>query len=237
CDFAWTAVTSDATLGYLAFDDYFDFLVEEEVCDVHWWGLSLMWDSGAWYECDPAGMVFEIKFYPDVMGMPDVLNPVCQYTVAPIITQVDLCAGNPLWYFEADLDPCCVVPFPIGWISIQSISSTNDCAFLWFEGMPGNYISYQDQPPLVLNEFDLAFCLTPEPTDICPGDSNCDLVINWRDIDYFVASQNDNQAAWEAMFLPGTPTCSFWNNDCNGDGTVNWRDIDPFVALMNTTCP
>ncbi|MCK4340554.1 MAG: hypothetical protein KAY37_02375 [Phycisphaerae bacterium] len=71
----------------------------------------------------------------------------------------------------------------------------------------------------------------------CPGDSNCDGVINWRDIDYFVAAMNDNYAAWAAMFLPGVPTCPFSNNDVNGDGTVNWRDIDPFVALMNTTCP
>ncbi|MCK4341105.1 MAG: hypothetical protein KAY37_05200 [Phycisphaerae bacterium] len=92
-------------------------------------------------------------------------------------------------------------------------------------------------PPPEPQPVHMAFeLLTPEVA-ICPGDSNCDLVINWRDIDYFVAAMNDNIAAWEAMFLPGTPTCSFWNNDVNGDGTVNWRDIDPFVALMNTTCP
>ncbi len=46
-----------------------------------------------------------------------------------------------------------------------------------------------------------------------------------------------SQAAWEAMFAPGTPSCPFGNNDANGDGVVNWRDIDPFVALMNTACP
>ncbi|MCK4342673.1 MAG: hypothetical protein KAY37_13225 [Phycisphaerae bacterium] len=76
----------------------------------------------------------------------------------------------------------------------------------------------------------------PNPP-VCGGDSNCDGAINWRDIDFFVAAMNDNQAAWEAMFLPGTPSCQFANNDVSEDGTVNWRDIDPFVALMNTTCP
>ncbi|MCK4340196.1 MAG: right-handed parallel beta-helix repeat-containing protein [Phycisphaerae bacterium] len=76
-----------------------------------------------------------------------------------------------------------------------------------------------------------------EAPPICPGDSNCDEAVSWRDIDYFVAAMNDNVAAWEAMFAPGTPSCSFENNDANEDGTVNWRDIDPFVALMNTTCP
>ncbi|MCK4342732.1 MAG: hypothetical protein KAY37_13525 [Phycisphaerae bacterium] len=77
-------------------------------------------------------------------------------------------------------------------------------------------------------------CDFPTP---CPGDSNCDGVISWRDIDYFVAAMNDNVAAWIAMFLPGVPTCSFENNDVNADGTVSWRDIDPIVELMNTTCP
>jgi hypothetical protein len=71
----------------------------------------------------------------------------------------------------------------------------------------------------------------------CAGDSNCDGEITWRDIDYFVAAQNDNVAGWEALFAPGTPSCPFANNDVNGDETVNWRDIDPLVALMNTTCP
>ncbi|MCK4341977.1 MAG: hypothetical protein KAY37_09670 [Phycisphaerae bacterium] len=90
--------------------------------------------------------------------------------------------------------------------------------------------------PATVDVSGASFTFTVGPS-ICLGDSNCDDEINWRDIDYFVAAQNDNQAAWEAMFLPGTPTCSFWNNDVNGDGTANWRDIDPFVAVMNTTCP
>jgi hypothetical protein len=72
---------------------------------------------------------------------------------------------------------------------------------------------------------------------VCLGDSNCDDAINWRDIDYFVAGQNDNVAGWEAMFAPGVPSCPFANNDVNEDGAVNWRDIDPLVALMNTVCP
>jgi hypothetical protein len=77
----------------------------------------------------------------------------------------------------------------------------------------------------------------PDAPTPCPGDGNCDDVIDWRDVDFFVAAQNDDQAAWAAMFAPGQPTCPFNNNDVNDDGTVNWRDIDPFVALMNTACP
>ncbi|MCK4341376.1 MAG: ankyrin repeat domain-containing protein [Phycisphaerae bacterium] len=86
------------------------------------------------------------------------------------------------------------------------------------------------------DESDATFTVEEGPAG-CPGDSNCDDTINWRDIDYFVAAMNDNVAAWEDMFLPGTPTCPFENNDVNADGTVNWRDIDPLVEIMNTTCP
>lgn len=72
---------------------------------------------------------------------------------------------------------------------------------------------------------------------VCSGDANCDGVIDWHDIDFFVAAMNDNTAAWQAMFAPGAPACLFANNDVDSDGTVNWRDIDPLVAVMNTTCP
>ena len=72
---------------------------------------------------------------------------------------------------------------------------------------------------------------------VCRGDANCDMTINWRDIDYFVAAMNDNVTSWTALFAPSVPTCPFENNDVNGDGTVSWRDIDPLVAVMNTTCP
>ncbi|MCK4341204.1 MAG: hypothetical protein KAY37_05710 [Phycisphaerae bacterium] len=79
--------------------------------------------------------------------------------------------------------------------------------------------------------------VVPVAPPICPGDSNCDDEVNWRDVDYFVAAMNDDVASWLAMFAPGQPTCPYENNDVNGDGTVNWRDIDPLVALLNTTCP
>ncbi len=75
------------------------------------------------------------------------------------------------------------------------------------------------------------------PPATCPGDADCSGAINWRDIDFFVAAQNDNMSAWAALFAPEPPVCPFENNDVNGDGNVNWRDIDPFVALQNTSCP
>jgi hypothetical protein len=70
----------------------------------------------------------------------------------------------------------------------------------------------------------------------CPGDSNCDEHVDWRDIDYFVAAMT-SQAAWEAMLVPGALSCSFDNNDVNHDGQANWHDIDPFVAEIGSICP
>lgn len=77
----------------------------------------------------------------------------------------------------------------------------------------------------------------PDECEYCPGSANCDIYVNYLDIDFFVAGMNDNVAAWEAMFAPGAPICPFENLDANGDGFVNFRDIDAFVALQNTTCP
>jgi len=70
----------------------------------------------------------------------------------------------------------------------------------------------------------------------CTGDANCDGVVNWRDIDYFIAGLNDSLTVWEGLFTP-VPGGAFASLDTNGDGHVNWRDIDPFIARMNATCP
>jgi len=107
---------------------------------------------------------------------------------------------------------------------------------IFISGLNGMFHPYTD--PL-WDDVDAITCwpesFNPVPPP-CPGDSNCDGVVNWRDIDFFVAAMNDNVAAWTAMFAPGAPTCPFSNNDVNLDGTVNWRDIDPLVAVMNTVC-
>ncbi len=56
---------------------------------------------------------------------------------------------------------------------------------------------------------------------ICRGDCNCDGVINFGDINAFVAVLN------------GAPPCNFDNCDINGDGLINFGDINPFVALLS----
>lgn len=72
----------------------------------------------------------------------------------------------------------------------------------------------------------------PGPT-ACPGDMNCDGVVNFADIDKFVAALS-GQAAWDAD--PTNAGCPWLDGDCSGDGNVTFADIDPFVSRLGAVC-
>ena len=59
------------------------------------------------------------------------------------------------------------------------------------------------------------------------GDMNCDGVVDFKDINPFVA-----------ILCGGTP-CNAANADCNYDSVIDFKDINPFVALLSSggTCP
>jgi len=73
---------------------------------------------------------------------------------------------------------------------------------------------------------------------LCVGDLNCDGVIDFSDINPFVAYLSD-YVAWLNQFGP----CNPLNGDINGDGTYgegSFDDINPFVDLLITgqgPCP
>lgn len=60
-----------------------------------------------------------------------------------------------------------------------------------------------------------------------PGDLNCDLMVDFGDINPFVLRMS-NPAAYQAMY----PRCLGANADINADGAVNFGDINPFVAML-----
>ncbi|MEW6250175.1 MAG: C25 family cysteine peptidase [Planctomycetota bacterium] len=62
------------------------------------------------------------------------------------------------------------------------------------------------------------------------GDLNCDLVVNFDDINPFVLALTD-PGAYQTQY----PDCPILNGDCNGDGVVNFDDINPFVELLTGT--
>ncbi len=59
------------------------------------------------------------------------------------------------------------------------------------------------------------------------GDTNCDGVVNFDDIDPFVVALS-GQPGYEATY----PGCRWLNADCDLDGDVDFDDIDAFVALL-----
>jgi hypothetical protein len=62
----------------------------------------------------------------------------------------------------------------------------------------------------------------------CPGDLNCDGVVDFGDINPFVLYLS-NYAGWQAMF----PGCYPMNGDISADGLFpSFGDINPFVAEM-----
>lgn len=148
--------TSDANLGYLVYDNYWN--IDGEICDIHWWGFTMYWNSG-WYPCDPTGMTFDINFYTDYYGEPGTL--VCSYTNVQYSisgTGVFYTWGSyshELYYFEAFLTPCCNLQN--GWVSIQSTYSPNGCAFLWMNSIDGDLYCLQDT---TIRYYDVSFILT-----------------------------------------------------------------------------
>ena len=67
---------------------------------------------------------------------------------------------------------------------------------------------------------------------ICRGDTNCDGVISYGDINPFVVALN-SLSTWQAQ----NPGCPWQNVDTNDDGVISYGDINPFVVLLNTHPP
>jgi hypothetical protein len=149
----WNAYLSEMSQGVRVHDEYWG--VNEQICDIHWWGFSLFWNGAGWDPCDPEGMCFEIIFWDSLLG-----NPVCVYDVCPPAedTGVSYDAFT-LYYWETILDPCCD-QIPNGWVSIQSYGS--DCYFLWMISDDGDWYAYQEGSPTPDIEYDVAFELTGE---------------------------------------------------------------------------
>ena len=156
----WTAGASDKRTGsgYSELLRYENFSGGGEICDIHFWGLSL---SYPWAACNEDPMTFEIIFYNDDAGAPGTVA--CgPYTLAISRTDTgESWAGFPLYEYSAVLDPCCNMA--AGWVSIQGVSvGSPDCWFLWAShGETGDGMSLLDDDGVVTTEvFDLSLCLT-----------------------------------------------------------------------------
>ncbi len=74
---------------------------------------------------------------------------------------------------------------------------------------------------------------------ICRGDCDCNGVIDFDDINFFVAALTGQQA-WIDLYTTvfgHAPTCLFANCDVNASGVVDFDDINPFVERIGQSCP
>lgn len=65
----------------------------------------------------------------------------------------------------------------------------------------------------------------------CPGDLNCDALVDFGDINPFVWA-----IANPAYYVSQFPNCLLSNGDINGDGRVDFGDIDGFIGRLGKRC-
>lgn len=181
----WSAPFSDDEFGYIAYDDFFD--LSAPICDVHWWGFSVIDLGGGWESCDPSDMKFTITIYEDNDSYPG--DVVCSYVDVtpntPVPTGVEYMISTgaifELYYFEYDLDPCCQISD--GWISVYNSYCPNDCVFAWIISPYGNGIGLQYDVGLNLwyDIEDLALVLTDGEEEAIP-DLECEGRLYWEDV-------------------------------------------------------
>ena len=68
------------------------------------------------------------------------------------------------------------------------------------------------------------------------GDVSCDGIVDYDDVDVFVAALGCPGGESTCWPPDGVPCCCPWlNADCDGDGNITYADIDRFIALIGTT--
>ncbi len=163
---AWVAGASDAGWfeGPLTRFESFQSLTAP-VCDIHWWGLNAFNDGSGFSACDKAPDTYEITFYSDFFGEPDLEDVVCSYTLAPTKVDTGLTySGFSLYEYAVDLGACC--DLESGWVSIRANDTLDNCQFLWMshgEEGAGLHILEDIDGSLVSEAYDLSLCLTGEP--------------------------------------------------------------------------
>ncbi len=160
---AWSATSYAVYDNFVS--DYF------QVCDLHFYGLSLFHDGAGFNACDPyadGGMTFTAAFYLDNgSGQPDTAAPICEYTgLAPAVTDTgDFYSIDNMYAFDvAALPTCCDLPASgTIWVMIQNEPmATADCGFLWMSsenGLGDNGWQF-DGAGLVATDYDFGMCLT-----------------------------------------------------------------------------
>ena len=155
------AATSEADPGYTC---YQRIAAVGDFQTVGFWALNLVYDAG-WSDCgteDPMG--FAIGFYENnpLSGEPGTLLYTEDVSLDRFETGEMLFDTYPLYYYEVTL--ASPVSMANGWISIQGLTSAEDCWFLWKGTTPASADHY-----LQLDEASQTFTVGDYPLSICLG--------------------------------------------------------------------
>lgn len=106
-------------------------------------------------------------------------------------------------------------------------------AFAPYETADGGALVWSGQVPASVNQdgnVDAGEYVAFEVGGLRPGDMNCDGVVDFDDIGFFVEALAyvPNGEGWPYA------DCPWLHADCNEDGTVTFDDIAPFVGLLGS---
>lgn len=166
-DSDWTGGTSDTSAGFLRYEKFAG--VTGQVCDLHFWGLSLYKDGTEWSECVENPMTFTVSFYADNAGQPG--TSVQSYTNLQHTGNAVCDIGDDVYEYFAVLSPC-LDPGTSGasWVSVEGTGGAN-CRFLWLSSATGDASScVWDGTSITCgapdNNYDMSMCVTG--TGSCP---------------------------------------------------------------------
>gem|GEM_PF-5992233 len=173
-----TAATSDEEPGYVVFDNF--WLVAEDIHAVTWWGVTRYNGGSGWVACTSTNYDFNIAFWNDAGGEPDVTgSPVYgPYTLtATVVDSGDTFSDSTVWEYTVVLPVD--VPMDSGWVSIQGVDeSPNECWDLWINNTDDNgdgVAAQMREATSALTEltYDMSMCLQSETGCAGGGGGEC----------------------------------------------------------------
>lgn len=155
----WSMGTSDAGMGYKMYDNFWG--VTSTIGPFTFDALALIWTGAGWNPGDPTGMVFNVGFYSDDIGiMTEPTTPALtgQFTT-DVYTPGQSYAGYPAYQWESPDTGIGTVVLDEGWFSVQSASSPSSSVILWGSAKTGDGYSYQAGSTTPNTAYDRAFAL------------------------------------------------------------------------------
>jgi hypothetical protein len=248
----WNFLTSDtepAPAGYTVFENFAGIFGTIE--EIKFWGIDAF-NGGSWVECDAATEDFVIGFYPDNGGLPGPDVALYNVTVTPTATGGNF-SGFVQKEYVATLNP--PLTLSAGWISIQAVTSGDNCWFLWQNSVLGNDANGLQFDGTNYNATltDLAICMMG--TYVAPwlgtdvnyievpsgGQANVNVGMsgaNLNDGTYtgsVVFNTNEVMALVHivpVVFNVGAAGCVYVPGDINGNGSANGIDVTYGVAFF-----